>query len=172
MIRNVKAIAFSVSLSPSHCNLIRQRQTLGRCKRSRAPYVAPISARRPEQRGAGSTGRGDEDARSEEEKLGKKQNPSSTRRSRRSSDSSKKDLEMSWRFQTKKNDNLQLCSTCKGRGRVECSWCHATGVLMLGDRLMCSIEGQSHCLACDNGEILCKRCKGTGHLASWMVRDF
>lgn len=78
---------------------------------------------------------------------------------------------MGWRFQTKKNDSPEKCATCNGRGRVECGWCHATGVLMLGDRLMCSIEGHTHCMACDNGEIQCKSCKGTGRLAPWMVSD-
>lgn len=78
---------------------------------------------------------------------------------------------MSWRFQTRKGDGPSICNKCNGRGKVECSWCHATGVLMLGDRLLCSIEGQSHCLACNNGEVPCKACKGTGKLASWMVCD-
>lgn len=94
-----------------------------------------------------------------------------SRRNKGTEASSRRGLEMSWRFQTRKGDNPSVCEKCKGYGKVECSWCHATGVLMLGDRLLCSIEGQSHCLACDNGQIPCKACKGTGKLASWMVHD-
>lgn len=100
------------------------------------------------------------------------QGKSSRKRSRRSSrdtDYARRGLEMSWRFQNRKGDAPSTCKACNGRGTVECSWCHATGVLMLGDRLVCSIEGQSHCLVCDNGEVPCKTCKGTGKLASWMI---
>lgn len=135
--------------------------------------IGRMAARRPGQRGAAGG--------SEERKQGGNGSDStsesgdfatgSTRRSRGEADNSKKGLELSWRFQMKKNDGPAMCKKCNGVGRVECSWCHATGVLMLGDRLMCSIEGQSHCLACNNGEVECKACKGTGRLASWMVLD-
>ena len=81
----------------------------------------------------------------------------------------KRNLEMGWQFQMRRNEKPVPCETCNGTGRIECDWCHATGVLMLGDRLMCSLEGHSQCLACDNGEVKCKQCKGTGMIAPWMV---
>lgn len=129
------------------------------------PCVVRMAAWRPGPRG----GDGDSDS---DAALGRPGfSPGETRRSRGEADSSKKALEMSWRFQKRKNHDPAFCTLCNGAGSVECSWCHATGVLMLGDRLMCSIEGQSHCLACHNGEVKCKACKGTGRLASWMVPE-
>lgn len=100
-----------------------------------------------------------------------KKSPNSSDEDAQTADS-RRGLEMGWRFQQKKNHKPQTCKTCNGSGRVECAWCHATGVLMLGDRLICSLEGQCSCLACTNGEVQCKACKGTGRIASWMITDF
>lgn len=94
-----------------------------------------------------------------------------SRRHRARFESSKKGLEMAWRFNVQDASQTETCPTCRGKRAVECPWCHATGALMLGDRMMCSIEGHSQCLVCQDGEVECKACKGTGRLASWIVLD-
>lgn len=108
---------------------------------------------------------------SNEESVPNSESRKEDRRRDRDLNQSRENMELNWRFSKQKNEGPKTCKKCKGTGLVECSWCHATGVLMLGDRLMCSTEGQCHCLACDNGEVTCKACKGTGKLASWMIGE-
>ena len=85
--------------------------------------------------------------------------------------SARRSLEIGWRFQNMQKDEKPTpCEKCKGTGRIGCDWCHATGVMMLGDRLVCSINGNCSCLLCQGGEVQCKACKGTGMIAPWLPR--
>ncbi|KAL6779391.1 hypothetical protein ACKKBG_A12150 [Auxenochlorella protothecoides x Auxenochlorella symbiontica] len=62
-----------------------------------------------------------------------------------------------------------LCECCDGKGELECSWCHGTGVMTLGDTLYCSDGGCSLCIICKGqGACTCKRCRGTGRRAAWL----
>lgn len=81
-------------------------------------------------------------------------------------------LELGWRLQTQGTDPPHRCSNCGGDGWAECKACHATGVLMLGDRLMCSIEGGCSCPVCKGGLVPCQRCKGSGRIAAWLDVDW
>lgn len=62
-----------------------------------------------------------------------------------------------------------MCGCCQGTGEEECSWCHGTGALMVGDTLFRSADGGSHCPVCKGkGYTPCENCRGTGYRASWM----
>lgn len=59
------------------------------------------------------------------------------------------------------------CNNCHhcNNGRVLCDFCKGTGFLMLGDDL---IGTNNVCPVCSGGgEQNCKRCCGTGKIASW-----
>lgn len=86
----------------------------------------------------------------------------------RNADDGKRELELNWRFQDENNRRPVACKGCNGTGFSECRWCNATGVLMLGDTLLCSVEGGCSCLNCIDGDVKCKRCKGTGKIAAWL----
>lgn len=61
------------------------------------------------------------------------------------------------------------CECCQGTGSMECSYCHGTGVLTIGDEVYCSMSGCQYCPICAaTGEVKCKHCKGTGYRAGWM----
>lgn len=100
--------------------------------------------------------------------------PPSSPRTPSSSDrhpANKKDwgpFELAWRLQTMRNHTPNTCPTCRGSGEVECPVCHATGVLTLGDTLVCSIEGGDRCPVCKDGVLLCRKCKGSGKIAAWL----
>lgn len=83
-------------------------------------------------------------------------------------DNGRNELELNWLFQDRKNRKPVDCANCKGTGKVECRWCNSTGVLMLGDMLLCSVDGNCNCLNCDDGEVECKKCKGLGRIAGWL----
>jgi len=63
------------------------------------------------------------------------------------------------------------CKTCKSTGKVECKWCMGTGLLTLGDSLLCSLETKSSVCPCckSSGELKCPDCKGTGFVANWLT---
>lgn len=64
------------------------------------------------------------------------------------------------------------CECCRGSGEVECSFCHGTGALTLGDTLYCSDTGCQPCPACKSkGYVRCLHCTGTGFRASWMTNE-
>jgi hypothetical protein len=85
-------------------------------------------------------------------------------------------LEQSWRFQHRDvwdptTSQPRACPDCAASGTVECRFCSATGVLTLGDKLLCSIEGGTACPVCNGrGETRCNNCAGSGHIASWIVQ--
>lgn len=85
------------------------------------------------------------------------------------SDKSRRDLELNWRYQDETNRRPVSCPDCGGSGEKECGWCHGTGVMMLGDRLVCSIDGTCNCQACKGGYVKCKTCKGHGTVAAWLL---
>jgi hypothetical protein len=85
-------------------------------------------------------------------------------------------LEQSWRFQHRDiwdptTSQPRACPDCAASGTVECRFCSATGVLTLGDKLLCSIDGGTACPVCNGqGETRCNNCAGSGHIASWIVQ--
>lgn len=41
---------------------------------------------------------------------------------------------------------------------------------MLGDKMLCSVEGGSKCPVCKGrGETACRKCAGSGRIASWIL---
>ena len=84
------------------------------------------------------------------------------------SGSERNELELLWRFQQAKHSPPVSCRQCKGTGKVECPWCHSTGVMTLGDILLCSLDGSTNCLNCEDGEIRCRKCQGSGRVAAWL----
>ncbi len=86
-----------------------------------------------------------------------------------------RELEMLWRRDQfgktfPAQSTVNTCSECTGSGAVECRFCSATGVLMLGDKIICSISGGTTCPVCEgHGETKCRRCSGSGNVASWIV---
>eukprot|EP00898_Chlorokybus_atmophyticus_P008327 jgi/Chlat1/8496/Chrsp80S07887 len=61
------------------------------------------------------------------------------------------------------------CSGCRASGEEECQWCHGTGVLTVGDLMLCTVDGNCRCRVCKGrGFNKCDRCKGTGQVASWL----
>lgn len=81
------------------------------------------------------------------------------------------DLELQWRLQNFRNNPPQNCTHCGGDGQVECTACNATGLLMLGDSLICTMDGNCNCLLCNGGLLVCTKCKGTGKIAAWLAYD-
>lgn len=82
--------------------------------------------------------------------------------------SEKRNLELAWRLQTMGMEKPRRCSKCGGDGWAECEVCHSTGMMTLGDRLVCSIDGGDACPVCDGGLVRCPRCKGSGRIAAWL----
>ena len=78
----------------------------------------------------------------------------------------------SWSACTKLPDGMQnqaprVCKACQGGKQVECSFCHGTAVMQLGDTLYCS----------DTGCQLCPACRGqvrlhTAHPTHWSARPY
>eukprot|EP01023_Acetabularia_acetabulum_P021048 TRINITY_DN21003_c0_g3_i2.p3 TRINITY_DN21003_c0_g3~~TRINITY_DN21003_c0_g3_i2.p3 ORF type:complete len:157 (+),score=11.11 TRINITY_DN21003_c0_g3_i2:155-625(+) len=83
--------------------------------------------------------------------------------------SAKKRLELLWAMQSKAKQS-QMCGCCKGCGQQECDWCHGTGVLTVGDTLLCdTVASSSKCAVCKGqGYVSCDHCKGIGRVAGWM----
>lgn len=81
-------------------------------------------------------------------------------------------LELGWRFQHRGSGDgaaSRDCAACRGGGAEECRFCSATGVLTLGDKLLCSVDGGTECPVCEgSGETTCGRCQGSGQVANWM----
>ena len=82
--------------------------------------------------------------------------------------SARRNLELNWRFQDENNRKAVQCESCRGTGLAPCQWCNATGVMMLGDKLVCSIDGNSKCVLCDDGHVRCATCRGNGMIAAWL----
>lgn len=86
-----------------------------------------------------------------------------------------KELEQLWRFQNRDKNakgeaEARSCSECRATGTVECKFCGATGVLTLGDKLVCSVEGGKACPVCKGeGETRCSKCAGSGRIANWIL---
>mmetsp|Transcript_59318 Transcript_59318/g.120581 ORF Transcript_59318/g.120581 Transcript_59318/m.120581 type:complete len:153 (-) Transcript_59318:171-629(-) len=83
-------------------------------------------------------------------------------------------LDLMWKIGgAKKRDRPQVCSSCSGSGECECPWCHGTGVLTLGDSLVCSTTNHaSKCPVCKSaGYTKCENCRGTGFRAGWLESD-
>jgi DnaJ-class molecular chaperone len=84
-------------------------------------------------------------------------------------------LELLWTVSSSvrmsKNDFTEECSTCQGRGEIECEWCHGTGALTVGDVIFCDTStGCKPCVVCKGvGQHACSSCKGSGRCASWMT---
>lgn len=77
-------------------------------------------------------------------------------------------LELLWRV-TSERRRPQQCTSCKGSGETECSWCHGTGHMTVGDQLYCSSTGCHPCPVCHGtGAIKCQNCCGTGKRAAWV----
>eukprot|EP01025_Chloroclados_australasicus_P031994 TRINITY_DN32382_c0_g1_i1.p3 TRINITY_DN32382_c0_g1~~TRINITY_DN32382_c0_g1_i1.p3 ORF type:complete len:171 (+),score=11.03 TRINITY_DN32382_c0_g1_i1:33-545(+) len=80
----------------------------------------------------------------------------------------KKRLEQLWTIQYKAG-LLQSCGCCGGCGQQECQWCHGTGILMVGDKLVCDVYGGNDCKICKGqGYVNCEHCRGTGRVAGWL----
>eukprot|EP00741_Cyanophora_paradoxa_P015834 tig00020904_g15287.t1 len=74
-------------------------------------------------------------------------------------------LERAWM----ESSEPRRCAACEGSGMIECRWCHGSGALSLGDRMVCSITGGSRCTICKgNGEERCQTCHGAGAVAGWL----
>lgn len=72
-------------------------------------------------------------------------------------------------FSKRKNEKPKKCSGCSGIGTVDCTFCNGTGVMTLGDQLLCSTSGNCSCVVCKTtGQIPCDTCHGTGYIASWL----
>ena len=84
-------------------------------------------------------------------------------------DGGRRNLELNWKYQDPENRRPVNCPSCNGTGKTECQWCNATGMLMLGDALICSIDGQTRCYNCKDGEVECKKCRGHGTIAAWLI---
>lgn len=82
------------------------------------------------------------------------------------------DLELQWRLQGMRHAPPQTCARCGGDGRAECRACNATGMLTLGDTLICTLDGNCNCLLCNAGLVVCPNCKGTGKIAAWLAYDW
>jgi hypothetical protein len=86
-------------------------------------------------------------------------------------------LEQSWRFQHRNHagsggDEGQSrdCPACIGSGAKECGFCSGTGILTVGDKLLCSVSGGTSCPVCRGvGETRCESCNGSGQVAKWIV---
>ncbi|KAG1667839.1 hypothetical protein FOA52_011027 [Chlamydomonas sp. UWO 241] len=82
-------------------------------------------------------------------------------------------LDMLWKIGKVRSDanKPEACSCCQGTGEIECEWCHGTGVLMVGDTLICSItDHTSKCPVCNStGYAKCKNCAATGFRAKWLA---
>lgn len=62
-----------------------------------------------------------------------------------------------------------MCTCCLGSKELECTWCHGTGVMTVGDQLFCSDQGCRPCPVCSgHGHCKCEYCRGTGKRAPWM----
>jgi hypothetical protein len=85
-------------------------------------------------------------------------------------------LEQSWRFQHRNDlggggggDSI-ACLKCRGSGVDECKFCSATGLLTLGDKILCSVSGGTKCPVCrGSGYQSCSGCSGCGQIAKWIV---
>lgn len=82
---------------------------------------------------------------------------------------SRRDFELNFRYSDESNRSPVICPECGGSGERECEWCKATGVLMLGDRLVCSLDGTTKCLVCNDGAVQCSKCRGSGSIAGWLL---
>lgn len=96
-------------------------------------------------------------------------NETNAKSERREAASQRSELEMRWRFNMTGSRAPVPCEDCKGSGAVECGWCHSTGVLTLGDKLICSVDGSTRCLICDQGQVECRKCRGKGKIAGWLA---
>lgn len=91
--------------------------------------------------------------------------------SKRAKKNSWNDLELQWRLQNFRNKPPQNCTHCGGDGQMECRACNATGLLMFGNSLICTMDGNCNCLLCNGGLLVCTKCKGTGKIAAWLAYD-
>lgn len=82
---------------------------------------------------------------------------------------SRRDFELNFLYSDESNRAPVTCPECSGSGERECEWCNATGVLMLGDRLVCSLDGTTKCLVCNDGAVQCAKCRGSGSIAGWLL---
>lgn len=82
---------------------------------------------------------------------------------------SRRDFELNFRYSDESNRAPVTCPECSGTGERECQWCHATGLLTLGDKLICSIDGTTKCLLCNDGAVQCRKCRGSGSIAGWLL---
>mmetsp|Transcript_6815 Transcript_6815/g.13155 ORF Transcript_6815/g.13155 Transcript_6815/m.13155 type:complete len:103 (+) Transcript_6815:60-368(+) len=95
----------------------------------------------------------------------------------------------------------QECVECKGTGTCDCAACSGTSFMMLGDEMLCGVDGvpitddrqdtadmefnhddvvcarginyrearaPMQCQLCNEGEVGCAKCSGTGKIAAWM----
>lgn len=90
-----------------------------------------------------------------------------------------RELEQSWRFDHRhelyagdagsQRDSLD-CPDCRATGVVECKFCGSTGMLTLGDKLLCSVTGSTTCPVCEgSGDCRCQKCGGCGQIAKWIL---
>ncbi len=84
-------------------------------------------------------------------------------------DGGRRNLELNWKYQEPENRRPVTCPDCKGSGKTGCQWCNATGALMIGGVMVCSIDGHTRCYVCDDGEVDCKKCCGHGTIAGWLT---
>lgn len=76
-------------------------------------------------------------------------------------------LDLVWKISRSRKG--KVCTCCNGAGTQECSWCHGTGMLMIGDTMFCSTSGSCKCPVCaGGGYVKCEHCRGTGGRAKWM----
>ncbi|GAX78657.1 hypothetical protein CEUSTIGMA_g6095.t1 [Chlamydomonas eustigma] len=77
-------------------------------------------------------------------------------------------LDLLWKIG--KKPRPESCTCCKGSRERECDWCHGTGVLTIGDSILCSTaEHNSKCPVCKGvGYSPCSHCRGTGFRAQWL----
>lgn len=76
-------------------------------------------------------------------------------------------LDLMWRMSEGRRP--EQCDSCRGSGEYECSWCHGTGVMTIGDTIYCNHEGCKSCPVCRGmGQCKCERCRGTGRRAGWL----
>lgn len=127
-------------------------------KATRAPRRSMLVARATEAVG----GDAEDDLSAEFENVSRKADPEKFSRLAQH-------LDLLWRVSERRLQKPESCEPCRGSGLIECTWCHGTGALTVGDTLFCSSEGCKTCPVCHGtGDCTCEKCRGAGKVASWL----